>query len=101
TAGATANVRVIASTAKDPQALVAAGTFREDLYYRLNVVHIEVPPLARRREDIPLLVAHFLARLSAETGMRRIYAPEAVELLATAEWPGNVRQLANVVRQNV
>ncbi len=101
TAGATANVRVIASTAKDPQALVAAGSFREDLYYRLNVVHIEMPPLARRREDIPLLVAHFLARLSAETGMRRIYAPEAVELLATADWPGNVRQLANVVRQTV
>lgn len=100
-AGDAANVRVIASTAKDPQALVAAGSFREDLYYRLNVVHIEVPPLARRREDIPLLVAHFLARLSAETGQRRIYAPEAVELLATAEWPGNVRQLANVVRQNV
>ncbi len=96
-----ANVRVIASTGKDLAALVTAGSFREDLYYRLNVVHIEMPPLARRREDIPLLVAHFLARLSAETGNRKIYAPEAVELLATAEWPGNVRQLANVVRQNV
>jgi len=95
------NVRVIATTARDLQALVAAGSFREDLFYRLNVVHIEMPPLARRREDIPLLVAHFLARLSAETGNRKIYAPEAVELLATAEWPGNVRQLANVVRQNV
>jgi len=98
---ASPNVRVIATTAGDLQALVAAGSFREDLYYRLNVVHIEMPPLARRREDIPLLVAHFLARLSAETGNRNIYAPEAVELLATAEWPGNVRQLANVVRQNV
>jgi len=97
----TANVRVIGTTARDLAALVAAGGFREDLYYRLNVVHIEMPPLARRREDIPLLVAHFLARLSAETGIRKIYAPEAVELLATADWPGNVRQLANVVRQNV
>ena len=96
-----ANVRVIGTTGKDLAALVAAGGFREDLYYRLNVVHIEMPPLARRREDIPLLVAHFLARLSAETGVRKIYAPEAVELLATADWPGNVRQLANVVRQNV
>ena len=85
----------------DSPSLVAAGGIREDLYYRLNVVHIEMPPLARRREDIPLLVAHFLARLSAETGVRKIYAPEAVELLATADWPGNVRQLANVVRQNV
>ena len=64
-------------------------------------MHIEVPPLARRREDIPLLVAHFLEQLAKETGQRKIYAPEAVELLATAEWPGNVRQLANVVRQNV
>ncbi len=96
-----ANVRMIGATGKDLAALVAAGSFREDLYYRMNVVHIEMPPLARRREDIPLLVAHFLARLSAETGNRKIYAPEAVELLATAEWPGNVRQLANVVRQNV
>ena len=96
-----ANVRMIGATGKDLAALVTAGGFREDLYYRMNVVHIEMPPLARRREDIPLLVAHFLARLSAETGNRKIYAPEAVELLATAEWPGNVRQLANVVRQNV
>ncbi len=95
------NVRVIANTTGDLQASLAAGEFREDLYYRLNVVHIEVPPLARRREDIPLLVAHFLARLTAESGNRKIYAPEAVELLATADWPGNVRQLQNVVRQNV
>ena len=79
----------------------SAGQFREDLYYRLNVVHIEMPSLGRRREDIPLLVAHFLEQIAKETGHRKIYAPEAVELLATAEWPGNVRQLYNVVRQNV
>ena len=94
------NVRIIASTSNDPQALLAGGAFREDLFYRLNVVHIDLPPLAKRREDIPLLVAHFLAEIAAETGTRKIYAPEAVELLATCEWPGNVRQLANVVRQN-
>jgi two-component system response regulator GlrR len=93
--------RVISATSKDLQGLVGAGTFREDLFYRLNVVHIEMPSLARRREDIPLLVAHFLAQLAAETGDRKIYAPEAVEFLATAEWPGNIRQLANVIRQNV
>jgi two-component system response regulator GlrR len=81
------------------QQLIASGTFREDLFYRLNVVQIEMPPLSRRREDIPLLIAHFLAQIAAETGVRRIYAPEALELLATAEWPGNVRQLQNVVRQ--
>jgi two-component system response regulator GlrR len=82
------NVRVISST-------------HRDLYYRLNVVHIEMPSLNRRREDIPLLVAHFLALIAKESGVRKIYAPEAVELLATADWPGNIRQLQNVVRQNV
>ena len=95
------NVRVISSTHRDLQHLMAGGQFREDLYYRLNVVHIEIPPLSRRREDIPLLVAHFLAQIARESGVRKIYAPEAVELLATADWPGNIRQLQNVVRQNV
>jgi two-component system response regulator GlrR len=95
------NVRVISATHRDLQQLMAAGQFREDLYYRLNVVHIEMPSLSRRREDIPLLVGHFLAQLARETGQRKIYAPEAVELLATADWPGNIRQLSNVVRQNV
>jgi len=96
-----ANARVISATREDLHQSMLDGRFREDLYYRLNVVHIEVPPLARRREDIPLLVAHFLEQLAKENGQRRIYAPEALEMLATAEWPGNVRQLANVVRQNV
>jgi two-component system, NtrC family, response regulator GlrR len=95
------NVRVISATHRDLQQLMMTGQFREDLYYRLNVVHIEMPPLNRRREDIPLLVSHFLAQISKESGVRKIYAPEAVELLATADWPGNIRQLANVVRQNV
>ncbi len=95
------NVRVISATHRDLQQLMAAGQFREDLYYRLNVVHIEMPTLARRREDIPLLVAHFLAQIAKETGVRKIYAPEAVELLATADWPGNIRQLSNVIRQTV
>ncbi len=95
------NVRVLSATNTDLQQLLAGGQFREDLYYRLNVVHIEVPSLGRRREDIPLLVAHFLAAIALESGSRKIYAPEAVELLATSDWPGNVRQLQNVVRQNV
>ena len=93
------NVRVISATQVDMQALIATNAFREDLFYRLNVVQIEMPPLSRRREDIPLLIAHFLAQIATETGNRRIYAPEALELLATTEWPGNVRQLQNVVRQ--
>lgn len=95
------NIRVISSTHRDLHQLMVSGQFREDLYYRLNVVHIEMPSLGRRREDIPLLVAHFLETTAKENGQRKIYAPEAVELLATAEWPGNVRQLYNVVRQNV
>src|SRR5450755_4593454 len=70
------NVRVISATHRDLHQLMIGGQFREDLYYRLNVVHIEVPPLARRREDIPLLVAHFLEKIAKDTGQRRIYAPE-------------------------
>jgi two-component system, NtrC family, response regulator GlrR len=69
-----ANVRVISSTHSDLQQLMAGGQFREDLYYRLNVVHIEMPPLNKRREDIPVLVAHFLAAITQESGTRKIYA---------------------------
>jgi two-component system, NtrC family, response regulator GlrR len=94
------NVRIIAASHSDLQPLVTSGQFREDLYYRLNVVNIELPSLAQRREDIPLLVAHFLETLAKETGERKIYAPEALEVLAGADWPGNVRQLSNTVRQN-
>jgi two-component system response regulator GlrR len=94
------NVRVVSATHRDLQQLLAGGQFREDLYYRLNVVHIDLPPLRKRREDIPLLVAHFLAEIARESGTRKIYAPEAVELLATTDWPGNIRELQNVVRQN-
>jgi two-component system response regulator GlrR len=98
--GIPVNVRVISCSARDLQQLIAAGQFREDLYYRLNVVHIELPSLARRREDIPVLAAHFLGQLVQESGCeRKIFAPEALELLATTDWPGNVRQLSNVVRQ--
>ena len=93
------NVRIVSTSNEDLQKRVAAGDFKEELYYRLNVVHIDLPPLAKRREDISLLVAHFLAELARDNGQRKIFAPEAVELMATTEWPGNVRQLANVVRQ--
>ncbi len=96
------DVRVISATHRDLQQLLAKDRFREDLYYRLNVVNIKLPSLDSRREDIPLLVAHFLQIISKEAGQeRKVYAPEAVEMLVTAEWPGNIRQLYNVVRQNV
>ncbi len=94
------NTRVISTSNRDLQQEAANGRFREDLFYRLNVVQIEMPPLARRREDIPLLIAHFIAQNASETGKRSIFPPEALELLATAEWPGNVRQLQNLVRQS-
>ena len=96
------DVRVISATHRDLQAMMREGRFREDLYYRLNVVNIDIPVLDERREDIPLLVSHFLLEIANEAGQeRKVYAPEAVELLVTAEWPGNIRQLYNVVRQNV
>lgn len=96
------DVRVISATHRDLQDMMREGTFREDLYYRLNVVNIDLPGLDERREDIPLLVSHFLQQIAKEGDQeRKVYAPEAVELLVTAEWPGNIRQLYNVVRQNV
>ncbi len=96
------DVRVISATHRDLEAELAAGNFREDLYYRLKVVALRLPSLAERREDIALLASHFLNELVARykkpvTGL----APEAVELLVTASWPGNVRQLYNVVEQSV
>ena len=96
------DARVISTTHRDLQKFMVHGRFREDLYYRLNVVNIRIPTLHQRREDIPLLVAHFLHLTSTEAEQeRKVYAPEAVEMLVTAEWPGNIRQLYNVVHQNV
>src|ERR687898_1212081 len=96
------NTRVISATHQDLKDLMIKGSFREDLYYRLNVVNIHLPALRERREDIPLLVEHFLRHISTESGLQRhIYAPEAVELLVASHWPGNIRQLYNVARQNV
>ena len=96
------DVRVVSATHRDLQDLMREGRFREDLYYRLNVVNIKLPTLDDRREDIPLLVANFLQVIAREADQeRKVYAPEAVEMLVTAEWPGNIRQLYNIVRQNV
>ena len=92
--------RVISATHQNLNELMIRGVFREDLYYRLNVVHIRLPALRERREDVPLLVEHFLEQVAEEQGIeRRVYAPEAVELFVANEWPGNVRQLYNFVRQ--
>jgi len=94
-------VRLICTTSRDLKGLMTAGQFHEDLYYRINVLPIEVPTLGRRREDIPLLVSRFLEQATEEGGRAKIYSPAAVQLLVTAEWPGNVRQLFDLVNRNV
>ena len=94
------DVRIISATHRDLDAAMAEGLFRADLYYRLNVVTLTLPPLSERREDIPLLANHFLQQLAKKYGKRLSgFAPEALIALTTAAWPGNVRQLYNVVEQ--
>jgi two-component system response regulator GlrR len=95
------DARLICTTSLDLKQMIRDGKFREDLYYRINVLPIEVPPLGRRREDIPLLITHFLGQACGESDPAKMYSPKAVELLMTAGWPGNVRQLLDVVKQNV
>ncbi|HEX7871354.1 MAG TPA: sigma-54 dependent transcriptional regulator [Sphingobium sp.] len=96
------DVRVISSTARDLREEIAHSSFREDLYYRLNVVPLAIPPLAGRRDDIPALVEHYLARFAAD---RRIAVPEvapnAMAALQTGQWPGNVRQLRNLIERTM
>ena len=94
------DVRIMSATHRDLDVAMAEGEFREDLYYRLNVVSLTLPTLAERRDDIPLLANHFLAKLAAKYHKRvNGFAPEAIKALVTAPWPGNVRHLHNVVEQ--
>ena len=96
------DVRIISATHRNIEAEMAAGNFRDDLFYRLNVVALTLPPLSERREDIPLLAKHFLGVLTDKYKKEvKGFAPEAMELLVAAAWPGNVRQLYNVVEQSV
>jgi DNA-binding NtrC family response regulator len=94
-----ADVRILAATNKPMLEEVRAGRFREDLFYRLNVVNLFVPPLRERRDDIPLLIEHFLARFQA--GGKKAIAPDALEALVNYAWPGNVRELSNIVERLV
>ncbi len=94
-----ADVRVLSATNVDVQAEVAQGRFREDLLYRLNTVELRLPPLRERREDIPLLAAHFLERQAARYGRRVTLAPDAMTALLEHAWPGNVRELEHVVER--
>ncbi|CAL1240761.1 sigma 54-interacting transcriptional regulator [Candidatus Methylocalor cossyra] len=96
------DVRIISATHADLDKAMAEGNFREDLYYRLNVVTLTIPSLAKRPEDIPLLATHFLRELAGTYGERvKGFSPEALEALVNFDWPGNVRQLRNVVEQCV
>ena len=96
------DVRIISATHKNLQQAIIDKTFREDLYYRLNVVELELPPLSERREDIPLLAQHFLCNVEMNSRSKvKGFSSEAMELLISAPWPGNIRQLQNVVEQSV
>jgi two-component system, NtrC family, response regulator PilR len=97
-----ADIRVIAATNQDLQKMVAESRFREDLYYRINVIHLDLPPLRGRREDVPLLAEHFLAKYSdgAEKPVRSI-SQEALDVLSAYDWPGNVRELENAIERAV
>ena len=92
------DVRVLAATHRDLEAMMKSGHFREDLFYRLNVVSLSLPALRERRGDIPLLVEHFLSKYSETLG-ERVVAPEAVDRMVGYEWPGNVRELENVIQR--
>ena len=96
------NVRMIAATHRDLPAMIREGKFREDLFYRLNVFPIEIPPLRERREDIPLLVSYFVSKLSRRMGKQIKSIPEqAMEVMVNYAWPGNVRELANFIERAV
>jgi formate hydrogenlyase transcriptional activator len=96
------NVRVIAATNRDLEAAIAAGTFRSDLFYRLNVFPIEVPSLRERREDIPVLVEYFIDRYARKAGKSiRAVNKRSLELLQSYPWPGNIRELQNVIERSV
>jgi two-component system nitrogen regulation response regulator GlnG len=93
------NVRIIAATHRDLRRMIDQGQFREDLFFRLNVVPIRLPPLRERTDDIPDLVRHFLIRAEREGLPRKDIAPAAMERLQTHRWPGNVRELENLIRR--
>ena len=98
----TVDVRFIAATNQELRQLVDLGRFRRDLYYRLNVLRIELPPLRERREDIPILIEHFIRESSAEHDRLRVtVSPDALRLLSEYSWPGNVRELKNLVESMV
>src|SRR6185369_11110527 len=94
------DVRIICATNKDLSKKVADGSFREDLYYRINVIPVPIPPLRERRDDIPYLVRHFLQKVAKDQGVaEKKISTEAMRLLEAHQWPGNVRELENLIER--
>jgi two-component system response regulator HydG len=93
------NVRILAATNRDLEHAVTEGTFRRDLYFRLNVLSLRIPPLRERREDISLLIAHFMERSSRASGLEKILSDEAMKVMLAYDWPGNVRELENCLER--
>ena len=93
------NVRILAATNRDLEQAVSQGTFRRDLYFRLNVLSLKIPPLRERRQDVPLLAQYFLDRMTRETGQERILSDDAMKVMLAFDWPGNVRELENCLER--
>jgi len=93
------SARILAATNRDLSAMVVQGTFRKDLYFRLSVVNLKLPPLRDRRNDIPVLAAHFLERMHRENGTSHVFSEEAIRLMTEYDWPGNVRELENAIER--
>jgi transcriptional regulator with PAS, ATPase and Fis domain len=95
------DARIVAATNKNLEEMVKKGTFRDDLYYRLNVVAIDIPPLRERKEDIPMFVLHFLEKMNKKHQYNKHISPEVIDVLMLYSWPGNVRELENVVERMI
>src|SRR5712691_2449389 len=93
------NIRILAATNGELEEAVSKGTFRRDLYFRLNVLTLRIPPLRERRQDIPLLAAHFLERAARDSGQERVLSDEALKAMLAYDWPGNVRELDNCLER--
>lgn len=94
------NIRILAATNRDLEQAVMQGTFRRDLYFRLNVLSLRIPPLRERRQDIPLLIGHFLERMTRNSGQEKVLSDEALKAMLAYDWPGNVRELENCLERS-
>jgi two-component system response regulator HydG len=94
------NVRILAATNRDLEQAVTQGAFRRDLYFRLNVLSLRIPPLRERRQDIPLLISHFLERIARDSGQERVLSDDAMKAMLAYDWPGNVRELENCLERS-